>query len=58
MPDVEVQGPRLKAGAIGFVDALREIGRTALSHAVKRAHAAGVDTQIELVDAKPAQALM
>lgn len=39
-------------------DALREIGRTALSHAVERAHAAGVDTQIELVDAKPTQALM
>lgn len=39
-------------------DALREIGRTALSHAVERAHAAGVDTQIELVDAKPTQALI
>ncbi|MDP2775009.1 MAG: universal stress protein [Nocardioides sp.] len=39
-------------------DALREIGRAALSHAVERAHAAGVDTQIELVDAKPALALM
>ena len=39
-------------------DALREIGRTALSHAVERAHAAGVDTQIELVDSKPAQALL
>lgn len=39
-------------------EALREIGRTALSHAVERAHAAGVDTQIELVDAKPTQALM
>ncbi|MDO9456714.1 universal stress protein [Nocardioides sp.] len=39
-------------------DALREIGRTALSHAVERAHAAGVDTQIELVDAKPAQAML
>jgi nucleotide-binding universal stress UspA family protein len=39
-------------------DALMEIGRNALSHAVERAHAAGVDTQIQLVDAKPAQALI
>jgi nucleotide-binding universal stress UspA family protein len=39
-------------------DALREIGRTALSHAVERAQAAGVDTQVELVDAKPAQAML
>ncbi len=39
-------------------EALREIGRTALSHAVEAAQAAGVDTQIELVDAKPAQALV
>ena len=39
-------------------DALREIGRTALSHAVERAQAAGVDTQVELVDSKPAQALL
>ena len=38
--------------------ALREIGRTALSHAVERAQAAGVDTQVELVDAKPAQAML
>ncbi|WP_193610427.1 universal stress protein [Nocardioides lijunqiniae] len=39
-------------------EALLEIGRTALSHAVERAQAAGVETDIELVDAKPAQALM
>lgn len=39
-------------------EALREMGRTALDHAVERAHAAGVQTQVELVDAKPAQALM
>lgn len=39
-------------------DALREIGATALAHAVERAHASGVDTQIELVDAKPAQAML
>lgn len=38
--------------------ALLEIGRTALSHAVERARAAGVDTELQLVDAKPAQALM
>ncbi len=39
-------------------DALREIGRHALSHAVEQAQSAGVDTQVELVDAKPAQALI
>ncbi|WP_134741776.1 universal stress protein [Nocardioides sp. 503] len=39
-------------------EALLEIGRTALSHAVERAEAAGVETDIRLVDAKPAQALM
>jgi len=39
-------------------EALMEIGRTALSHAVERAQAAGVDTEVELVDAKPAQALI
>ena len=35
-----------------------EIGRSALSHAVERAQAAGVDTEVELVDLKPAQALI
>lgn len=39
-------------------DALMEIGRSALSHAVERAQAAGVDTEVELVDLKPAQALI
>jgi nucleotide-binding universal stress UspA family protein len=39
-------------------DALRELGRHALSHAVEQAQNAGVDTQVELVDAKPAQALI
>ena len=39
-------------------DALREIGRTALAHAVDRAREAGVETEVELVDAKPAEALM
>lgn len=38
--------------------ALREMGRTALSHAVERAHAAGLETEVRLVDAKPAQALI
>ena len=38
--------------------ALREIGRTALSHAAERVQGLGVDTQVELVDAKPAQALI
>ena len=54
------------AGPPGYVgeevgthrEALREIGRTALSHAVERAQAAGVDTHVELVDAKPAQAML
>ena len=39
-------------------EALMEIGRSALSHAVERAQAAGVDTEVELVDLKPAQALI
>ncbi|WP_134766230.1 universal stress protein [Nocardioides sp. 1609] len=39
-------------------DALREIGRTALAHAVERAEAAGVRTEVELVDSKPAQAML
>ena len=38
--------------------ALREIGRSALSHALERAQGAAIDTQVELVDAKPAQALI
>ena len=52
-------GPPVSAGheLRAHHDALMEIGRNALSHAVERAHAAGVDTQIQLVDAKPAQAL-
>ena len=49
-------GPGEEIGA--HRDALREIGRTALSHAVERAQAAGVDTEVELVDAKPAQAVL
>ena len=39
-------------------DALRELGRTVLGHALERATAAGVDTLVEVVDAKPAQALL
>ena len=39
-------------------DALRDAGHTALSHALERAQAAGVDTTIEVVDAKPAEALV
>ena len=39
-------------------EALMEIGRTALAHAVERAEAAGVATELRLVDAKPAQALI
>lgn len=39
-------------------DALRELGQRALSHAVALAEATGVKTHVELVDAKPAQALI
>ncbi len=39
-------------------DALRDLGRAALSHALERAEAAGVETSIEVVDAKPALALL
>lgn len=39
------------------LDAVRELGRTALDHALARASAAGVDVVVELVDAKPAEAL-
>ena len=39
-------------------DALRELGQTALGHALERAQAAGVDTTLEVVDAKPAEALV
>ncbi|MET0468860.1 MAG: universal stress protein [Aeromicrobium sp.] len=39
-------------------EALRIIGRTALEAAVEAADAAGVSTTLELVDAKPAEALL
>ena len=39
-------------------DALCEIGRTALATPWSGPQAAGVDTTIELVDAKPAEALV
>lgn len=38
--------------------ALQEIGRTALSHAVEAADEAGVPTTVEIIDARPAQALL
>ena len=38
--------------------ALMEIGRAALAHAVEAADEAGVPTTVEVVDAKPAQALL
>ena len=38
--------------------ALREMGRKALARAVEMAEAAGIDTQVEVVDDKPAQALI
>ncbi|MER7663046.1 MULTISPECIES: universal stress protein [unclassified Streptomyces] len=39
-------------------DALRELGRTALAHAVEAADEAGVPTTVEIIDAKPSQALL
>jgi nucleotide-binding universal stress UspA family protein len=39
-------------------DALRALGRTALEAAVEAADAAGVSTTVELVDARPADALL
>lgn len=39
-------------------DALREIGRTALEHALEQGRLAGVETRVEVVDAKPADALV
>ncbi|HCB02821.1 MAG TPA: universal stress protein [Nocardioides bacterium] len=39
-------------------EALRELGRTATGHALERAEAAGVTARVELVDAKPAEALV
>ncbi len=38
-------------------EALQEIGRTALGHAVEAADEAGVPTTVEIIDAKPAQAM-
>jgi len=38
--------------------ALAEMGRTAVQHAVAEAEAAGVRTVVEVLDAKPAQALV
>lgn len=39
-------------------EALLELGRTATARALERAEAAGVPTRVELVDAKPAEALV
>jgi len=39
-------------------DALTELGRGATGHALERAQAAGVEAQVELVTAKPAEALV
>ncbi|MFD5860692.1 universal stress protein [Streptomyces chartreusis] len=39
-------------------DALREAGRTALAHAVQVAEEAGVRTTVEVIDQKPAEALI
>ncbi|MER5193797.1 universal stress protein [Streptomyces sp. NPDC002755] len=39
-------------------EAVREAGRVALDHAVTAAEAAGVSTTVEIIDQKPAQALI
>ncbi|KQX64218.1 MULTISPECIES: universal stress protein [unclassified Streptomyces] len=39
-------------------EAVRETGRVALEHAVAQAEAAGVPTTVEIIDQKPAQALI
>lgn len=39
-------------------EALEELGRTAVGHAVEIANAGGVETVVELVSAKPAEALI
>ncbi|MDR6975126.1 nucleotide-binding universal stress UspA family protein [Streptomyces sp. 3330] len=39
-------------------EAVREAGRVALEHAVTAAEAAGVPTTVEIIDQKPAQALL
>ena len=39
-------------------EALQQIGRTALSHAVEAADEAGVPTTVEIIDARPAQAIL
>lgn len=39
-------------------DALAELGRAATEHAVEQATAAGVEATVELIHAKPAQALV
>lgn len=39
-------------------EALQEIGRKALAHAVEAADEAGVPSTVEIIDAKPAQALL
>ena len=53
-PPGGVRGEEFKA----HFDALAEMGRTALGRAVEEAEAAGVTTAVELVDAKPAPALL
>jgi len=53
-PPGGVRGEEFKA----HFDALAEMGRAALKHAVEEAKAAGVTTALELVDAKPAAALL
>ncbi|MEU3949683.1 universal stress protein [Streptomyces sp. NPDC029526] len=50
-------------GAMGeeysaHIDALHEAGRAALDHAVRAADGAGVRTTVELIDRKPAEALL
>lgn len=40
------------------LEALHELGRSALSHALERAAASGVTAEVEMVDARPPDALL
>ncbi|WP_455355735.1 universal stress protein [Streptomyces sp. SYSU K217416] len=61
-PLVLVYGAAAPGGAgeeyQSHLEAIRQAGRTALRHAVAAADEAGVPTTVEIIDAKPAQALI
>ncbi|MEU1278212.1 universal stress protein [Streptomyces sp. NPDC005805] len=62
-PLVLVYGAAAPGGGIGeeygaHSDAVRQAGRVALAHAVEAADEAGVPTTVEILDERPAQALL